>query len=104
MNNQITSVHSLSTTFLKIRFQATPSGGYKIKGHTRLTKESCLVDKESLFNLCDYLKFKTKTSSPVNRLLRTGQAGGNTAKDSSPLYIFIQYLGAESVNIVRGTD
>lgn len=45
-----------------------------------LTKANYLEDKKSLFNICDYLKFKTKTSGPINGLLRSGQAGGNTAK------------------------
>lgn len=64
----------------KIKFQATPRRGYKIKGHARLTKERYLGDKESPFHVYDYLKFKTKTSSPINKLLRIGQAGRNTAK------------------------
>lgn len=68
--------------------------------------ENYLVDKEGLFNAyCYYLKFKTKTSGLTKRFLGTRKAGWNIAqKDASPLYTFIQYLGAESVNIVRGTD
>lgn len=86
------------------KFQAIHSRGYK--GHMQAWQRNYLVDKEGLFNAyCYYLKFKTKASVLTKRYLRTGKAGGNIAqKDSSPLYTVIQYLGAESVNIVRGTD
>lgn len=95
MNNQVTSVYfnsvetfSLSTTFFKIKCHATPSGGYKVKGHARLTKKSYLVDKESLLNLCDYLKFKTKTSSPINCLELGKQAEIQQKRLKSTLYIY----------------
>lgn len=86
------------------KFQAIHSRDYK--GHMQAWQRNYLVDTEGLFNAyCYYLKFKIKTRGLTKRYLGTGKAGWNIAqKDLSPLHTVIRYLGAESVNIVRGTD
>lgn len=75
MNNQVIFVYFnlveiffLSIIFFKIKCYVIFSGGYKVKGYVRLIKKSYLVDKESFFNFCDYLKFKIKISSLINCL------------------------------------
>lgn len=70
--------NSLNTTFLKIESQLLIVEDTKERAHAKLTRENYLDDKKSL--VYDYLKFKTKTSGLINRLPRTGKAGGNTAK------------------------
>lgn len=86
------------------KFQAIHSRGYK--GHMQAWQRNYLVDKEGLFQcLLLLIKIQNQNKWPNQTISRNKKAGWNIAqKDSSPLYTFIQYLGAESVNIIRGTD